>query len=368
MATGENIGMMEGAFFVGRKTILDWLNRMLKTNFTKIEQTYTGAVACQLCDALYGPESRKVPMHKLKWDCKSDFEYTQNYKILQDVFQKVGVNKVIPVAQLIRGKYQDNLEFMQWFKRFFEINSQLDPDDYDAVGRRAKGKGAATFERMTNNSAKPKTRPVKPRVSAPSSRRTKPSSGRKVSAGGAASESGARKGTEKENRRNNPSSTRRGQASSAGAAQMKAANEKIQTLTGEIKSLNVTTAGLEKERDFYFGKLRDVEILLQNLTENEDKEINSETKAVCDSIFKILYATEDEFSQASTPAKEEASPSPPKQSAAIESKYDASPAAAGKLASPANVAAPVTSSPSPMKVPTEKNEDKLGLPEDAETY
>ena len=78
MATGENIGTMEGAFFVGRKAILDWLNELLKTNLTKIEETCSGAVACQLCDALYGPESRKVPMHKVKWDCKADFERNYN--------------------------------------------------------------------------------------------------------------------------------------------------------------------------------------------------------------------------------------------------------------------------------------------------
>ena len=84
-------------------------------------------------------------MHKLKWDCKSDHEYTQNYKILQDVFRKVGVSKVIPVAQLIRGKYQDNLEFMQWFKRFFELNSSQEVDQYDAISRRSKGRGVEQF-------------------------------------------------------------------------------------------------------------------------------------------------------------------------------------------------------------------------------
>ena len=88
MATGENIGMMEGAFFVGRKAILDWLNTLLKTNLTKIEGTCSGAIACQLCDALYGPES-KSSYAQVKWDCKADFEYTQNYKILQDVFKKL---------------------------------------------------------------------------------------------------------------------------------------------------------------------------------------------------------------------------------------------------------------------------------------
>ena len=47
--------------------------------------------------------------------------------------------------------------------------------------------------------------------------------------------------------------------------------------------------GLEKERDFYFDKLRDIEIMLQ---ECEDKGLKSE---LSESIFKILYATAEGF-------------------------------------------------------------------------
>lgn len=47
--------------------------------------------------------------------------------------------------------------------------------------------------------------------------------------------------------------------------------------------------GLERERDFYFGKLRDVEILLQTY-EGPDQDMAS-------NILKILYATEEDFVQ-----------------------------------------------------------------------
>jgi hypothetical protein len=43
---------------------------------------------------------------------------------------------------------------------------------------------------------------------------------------------------------------------------------------------------VEKERDFYFGKLRDIEMLLQA---NESKKT-----ALTDNILKILYASEEE--------------------------------------------------------------------------
>ena len=48
----------------------------------------------------------------------------------------------------------------------------------------------------------------------------------------------------------------------------------------EIKS---TLDGLEKERDFYFGKLRDIEVLCQ--------EYESENLPALKKILDILYAT-----------------------------------------------------------------------------
>jgi RP/EB family microtubule-associated protein len=41
---------------------------------------------------------------------------------------------MIPVEKLVKGKFQDNFEFVQWFKRFFDANYQ--GQEYDAVGAR----------------------------------------------------------------------------------------------------------------------------------------------------------------------------------------------------------------------------------------
>jgi RP/EB family microtubule-associated protein len=56
--------------------------------------------------------------------------------------------------------------------------------------------------------------------------------------------------------------------------------------------------GLEKERDFYFEKLRQVEIIMQEL---EDAGKGNDLTA---SVFKILYATADGFEQVEVTAEE----------------------------------------------------------------
>lgn len=48
--------------------------------------------------------------------------------------------------------------------------------------------------------------------------------------------------------------------------------------------LKLTVDGLEKERDFYFSKLRDIELICQ--------EHESENNSVLSKIMDILYATE----------------------------------------------------------------------------
>lgn len=52
----------------------------------------------------------------------------------------------------------------------------------------------------------------------------------------------------------------------------------------KLMELKLTVDGLEKERDFYFSKLRDIELICQ--------EHESENNPILSKIIDILYATE----------------------------------------------------------------------------
>lgn len=43
-------------------------------------------------------------------------------------------SQIIPVDKLIKGRFQDNFEFLQWFKKFFDAN--YDGRDYDPLEAR----------------------------------------------------------------------------------------------------------------------------------------------------------------------------------------------------------------------------------------
>lgn len=253
---------MDEAYFVGRKAILAWINDTFALNYGKIEETCSGALACQIADAVF---PGTVPMSKVKWGAKAEYEYVHNYKILQRVFQKKGVAKHVDVDKLIRGKYQDNLEFMQWMKRWFELNHG--GAEYDSVARRSKAKGApgqlSSKGSSENSSAAANRRPrQKPRAAA--------------AASAAPAKSGSRRPT-----------------AGASSGEVKALRDQLSLSKEEVAELKLSVDGLEKERDFYFGKLRDIEILLQSYT--QDGAEMPEAKVMSEQLFKILYATEDDF-------------------------------------------------------------------------
>lgn len=303
------IGMMDGAYFVSRKDILDWLNDLLSLNLTKIEQTASGAVACQVIEYIY-PGS--VPLHRVNWEAKSEYEYVQNYKLLQASFTKNRVQRHVDVPRLIRAKYQDNLEFCQWLKAFFEQAAPPERQDYDPVAARSKGKGGkvarkhfASTSKQHNSKLLPTDRNKAAAVSKPISKQRPTSTSNRTrvtsSAGSKENKPGNVSRSKNGLGRSQPESniSRSTPAISSSTNEASVINEKLMMKNKELESLlaelELTSSTIEKERDFYFGKLRDVEIMCQIHEEaNQDVKGSSSPEKLIKKIFKVLYATIEE--------------------------------------------------------------------------
>ncbi|KEP67684.1 UNVERIFIED_CONTAM: microtubule-associated protein RP/EB family, putative [Hammondia hammondi] len=308
----SSVGMMEGAFFVSRTELLDWVNTTFNLSLTKIEQGASGAIYLQIVDGLFGGGS-KVPMAKVKWNCKFDYEYIQNYKLLQSVFNKQGIKKHIEVDKLIKGKYQDNLEFLQWLKAFYDRQAAQfrAPDKpYNAYERRKLAGStfpdwAQPHDPATSTVSVSKETPSQASVSAQAA--TSPVTSRATGYGSQQGEK--RRMTSSASRlssmhssgkgRGSPSGEGEAEARSVGSSRQVSGNRDDRNCLREleattlrlrerVKTLEADVDQARLERDFYFQKLRRLEVMCGPS--------GAGTLSVKD-VLAVLYATDEHLEE-----------------------------------------------------------------------
>jgi len=228
---------------LSRHDMLAWVNGCLQSQIGKIEEMGTGAAYCQLMDILF---PGTIPLKRVKYNSKQETDAINNFKILQGSFKKLNVDQSVEVDKLVKAKFQDNFEFLQWFKKFFDANYSGD-DDYDPVkarGGQALGTGTPRTNGVTSRPGT-KTAPTPPRTVGPR--------------------------------------TGSGRQSNGGTLQV----QKKESFSSEIVEMKLCLENLERERDFYFGKLRDIEVII-NSSVGDKAELSQK-------VLDILYATEDGF-------------------------------------------------------------------------
>ncbi|KAJ1677455.1 microtubule integrity protein mal3 [Spiromyces aspiralis] len=249
-----------------RQELLAWVNQLLQTNYTKIEHLGTGAAYCQILDSIY----LDVPLTRVKFNAKNEYEYIHNLKILQNTFTKHKIDKPVPADRLMKLKFQDNFEFLQWLKRYWDA---YNPNTaYDAVGRR-RGQHVEGPEVRPGSSAS------SGRTGSRAGYRSAPRVGAVVNRAvpGAARSAITR-----------PAGMRGGATGAAGSAANAAL---VQDLTNQLNEAKVLLDTAEKERDFYFSKLREIEIMIQQ-TECEE---GSPLDVFAKQVQEVLYSTEESY-------------------------------------------------------------------------
>uniref|UniRef100_A0A0N4ZTQ5 Calponin-homology (CH) domain-containing protein n=1 Tax=Parastrongyloides trichosuri TaxID=131310 RepID=A0A0N4ZTQ5_PARTI len=277
---------------LSRHEMLLWVNDCLQSCYGKIEQLHDGAGYCLFTDLLF---PGAIQLKRVKWNSRLELDWLANWKLVQLSWKQLGIDKVVPVDRLIKGKFQDNFEFLQWFKKFFDAN--YEGHDYNPVEARngeplpAGGKGANTPNTSTTASRMP-MKTSQASVSKPISMRT--SSNYSVNSN--ASNTTSKKPISSVSTPK-VAPTSRVQPTKVASTQQKPSgiepsvhNQVVQELEEVRRQLiesDEVLAGLEKERDFYFSKLRQIEVLCQD----HESSGNVETQKVLD----ILYATEEGF-------------------------------------------------------------------------
>ncbi|ORX63146.1 hypothetical protein DM01DRAFT_1365295 [Hesseltinella vesiculosa] len=192
-----------------------WINELLQLNYTNVRQAGTGVAYCQIMDSIYGD----VPLTKVKFQCRHEYEFIHNFKVLQRSFVKHKIDKIIPVERLVKCGFQENLAFLQWIKGYWD---QMYPGGrYDGAARRQQ-----SIDKTS------------PPMSTVGHRRRRHSNG---SISTASLSSGIT--SPSLNPHTSPS---------------------LRDLHRQRQHLLLAMDGFEKERDFYFSKLEAIEAFLQD--------------------------------------------------------------------------------------------------------
>ena len=222
---------MDGTYFVSRGELIQWVNATFKSSIVKIEDLASGAHYCQIFDECM---PGKLQMSKVNWNARQEYEYIANFKILQQGFTKSGIKKNIEVEKLVKGRCQDNLEMLQWMKRFFDTNFS----------------GVVVKDRRVPTPT-PRSRVL---IERNSTEKTRPRD-----------KSAVEKGR----------SSEKNQWENGKIQQVSNINKPRVEKEAMVEKVNVVDTNkividtLQKERDFYFEKLREIEIIVQEFTERE---------------------------------------------------------------------------------------------------
>lgn len=109
-------------FFVKRVTAINLCIMSLLNNKIDVWFTFIFKLSSLLCVLVVC-----LPVFMMMWNnigwCVSGFG------------TKIGWMQIIPVDKLIKGRFQDNFEFLQWFKKFFDAN--YDGREYEPMVARS---------------------------------------------------------------------------------------------------------------------------------------------------------------------------------------------------------------------------------------
>lgn len=182
----------------------------------------------------------------------------------------------IEVSKLVKGRPLDNLEFMQWLKRYCDSINGGSLYNYNPIERREACKGGKDLNKKSVPGATTAT-PVAAHKGVAATVKSTTAGPRRVEIStSTAAAIGSRSAK--------PCSLSNAHSTQAISVVPMVPASQINALSEQITELKLSVDSLEKERDFYFAKLRDIEILCQ------DPDV--ENLPIVRAVQRILYAAD----------------------------------------------------------------------------
>ena len=122
---------------LGRSELLTWVNKTVESDYIKIEDLSDGVGFCQIIDAFFKNISKE--MNSLKLNAINEIELKQkNLYLLNTLLGKAGCIKHIDPNKLSKGLFSTNLEFLQFLFDFIykTFGSSLPKKKYKGLKRR----------------------------------------------------------------------------------------------------------------------------------------------------------------------------------------------------------------------------------------
>lgn len=91
--------------------MLQWLNELTNCDYGKVELCADAVGYCQIIDALH---SGTINLARLNFNARYHDECAKNLKVLDEALIKLKVKEVFAFDRMAKGRFQDNMHFLQW--------------------------------------------------------------------------------------------------------------------------------------------------------------------------------------------------------------------------------------------------------------
>ena len=122
---------------LGKQELVSWVNRALRTDYTRVEDCSDGVAFAQLLDAVL--PAGAVPLHRLNFSPVHEHDRERNLAVVRATLDKLDVRVTMDVPGIARGKFRACDDFLRWtFAVVHRNRPGVAHGEYDAYARRVE--------------------------------------------------------------------------------------------------------------------------------------------------------------------------------------------------------------------------------------